>query len=93
MSKEAKPNELRAGDYYAVCDECARRFWASTMKVRWDGAFVDDDCWEPQNEGDKSKVVREKRNVPISRDRVFKAGDNELAVTPSNTANWYGYEE
>ena len=82
MSKLAKPNEQRDNDYYAVCDECARRFWASTMRTRWDGAFVDDDCWEPYHEGYKSKVIKEDRSVPTARNRNINAEDNQLAQLP-----------
>lgn len=97
MSKIVEVNKLKKGDYYAVCDVCGTKNWASTMKVRWDGAFVDDDCYEPYHEGDRSKVIKEDRMVPIARNRDIVAADNELATTPitstsSNDGKWYVVE-
>lgn len=99
MSKAAGPNEgsFNKHDYYAVCDICGQRFWASTMKTQWDGAFVDDQCWSPYQDGDRSKVVKEDRRVPIARPRLFNADENQLATTPitgtsSNDGKWYVVE-
>ena len=99
MSKLAGVNTLRDNDYYAVCDRCGRRFWASTMKVDpYDQAFVDDDCYDGKHDGDRSKVIYEDRKVPIARDRTIVAADNSFAQTPatagsSNDGLWYVVED
>lgn len=85
-------NKLRAGDYYAVCDVCGIKFWASEMSIRWDGLFVDRDCNDPYHGGDKVKIIKEDRTVPIARSRTFADGDNELETTPMTVAKseyWY----
>lgn len=75
-------NQLKDWDWVAVCDVCGHSYLGSTMKPRWDGAFVDDDCWEPYPEAYKSKVIHEDRSVPVTRPRVFDSDQNTLATTP-----------
>lgn len=98
MSKKVHPNKLRDNDWRAVCDVCGLSFWGSTMQHRWDGAFVDTKCWEPFQDGYKSKVIKEDRSVPTSRNRTFVASQNSLAQTPptagsSNDGLWYVVED
>lgn len=93
MSERALPNVLKPGDYYAICDTCGQRYWASTMRTRWDGAFVDDGCWDPYPEAFKSKVIVEDREVPIARDRTYdstNANDaTPITIDSSNLNNRY----
>ena len=97
MSDKKTVDRLKSGDYPAVCDVCGTKNWASTMKMRWDGAFVDDDCFEPYHDGDRTKVIKEDRSVPVARQRNIVAADNQLATTPitgtsSNDGKWYVVE-
>ncbi len=39
-------NGVRLGDYYAYCDVCGRRFFASRLVLRWDGLRVCRKDWE-----------------------------------------------
>lgn len=91
-----KPNTLRDWDHPATCDICGDRFWASTM--RWSSPnsqggkqyFVDDDCWDPYHEGNKVKVVKEKRTVPVARPLVLDDDGPEYdAKTAAETEFWY----
>lgn len=32
-----------------VCDECGLTYYDDQMMKRWDGAYVDEKCWEPRH--------------------------------------------
>jgi len=45
-------NTHRISDWLATCDECGFVYYASEMRKRWDGAFVDDGCFERRHPQD-----------------------------------------
>ena len=83
MSIEGKG--LRLGDWYAICDVCGRRFFGSTLLLRWDNLRVCTDDWEPRHPQDFVRAIKENRNVPFSRPAQLAA--NEVAeFEPFNSA-------
>lgn len=88
MSKEGRG--LKFGDWYAHCDVCDRRFFGSTMRLRWDNLFVCSDDYEERQPQDFVKSGREDRNVPISRPakEVTNALNTALDID-NDGGNWY----
>ena len=39
-------NGYRKGDYYAYCDVCGQRYFASRLRLRWDNLMVCPKDWE-----------------------------------------------
>lgn len=60
-------NYYAMGDNQGICDQCGRCFLFSALRKRWDGAWVDDDCWEPRQPQDFVRVVRDNPSVPVAR--------------------------
>ncbi len=79
------------GDWYAHCDVCGRRFFGSTMRMRYDSLFVCDQDWEERHPQEIIKAVTENRNVPISRPEPAETAEalND-PITNNNADNWYG---
>lgn len=42
----AYPGHYRKGDHRCTCDVCGQTFYASQMKMRWDGLFCCKEDWE-----------------------------------------------
>jgi hypothetical protein len=55
------------GDWNAQCDECGQYFLASKMRKRWDGAFVDQKCFELRNPQDFVRSVKDGTPPPWTR--------------------------
>lgn len=58
------------GDWNAICDECGRKYKASTLWKRWDGFMVCAAHWEPRHPQDFVRGVVDNQNVPWSRSKV-----------------------
>jgi hypothetical protein len=43
---------FKSGDWLALCDVCARRFYASQLKKRWDNLLVCSEDWETRHPQD-----------------------------------------
>jgi len=63
----SKQNFYDAGTHNAQCDQCGFAFKFSEMRKRWDGAWVDDKCWEPRQPQDFVRAVRDNPAVPVAR--------------------------
>ena len=75
----------RPGDYYAICDQCGFRYFASEMKMQWNNLFTCPQCYEEKHpQYVDPKPLHEKQRVTIHRPEqsdVFLApGD----VTPDD---------
>lgn len=55
------------GTWNACCDQCGFQFKFNELRKRWDGAYVDDACWEPRQPQDFVRAVRDNPAVPVSR--------------------------
>lgn len=64
------------GTYNFQCDECGRWFKATSIRKRWDGAWVCDTgtCWEPRQPQDFQRGVKDDPSVPIARPRILPTG-------------------
>lgn len=49
------------------------------MRKRWDGAFVDDKCFEMRHPQDYVRGVKDNPSIPISRLRIVDVVDSTLA--------------
>ena len=58
---------FEAGSYNMACDECGRTFKSSSMRKRWDGAWVDSACYEPRHPQDFIRAVKDDPSVPVCR--------------------------
>lgn len=60
------------GDHNAQCDECGRWFKFSSLRLRWDKAWVCNTgtCWEPRQPQDFQRGVKDDPSVPIARPRI-----------------------
>ena len=58
------------GEYNMACDQCGRGFKSSDLSKRWDGAWVDEACWEPRQPQDFVRGVKDDSSVPVGRPRV-----------------------
>src|SRR3990167_8720909 len=50
------------GGHNALCDVCGLKFKASELRRRWDGAMVDEACFEPRH---PQEFVRAKQDNPV----------------------------
>lgn len=57
----------KPGDWWVVCDVCAKQTRASSIKKRWDGLLVCPDDFEMRHPQDLIKVRKEDTSVPFSR--------------------------
>ena len=55
------------GSYNAICDVCGFKFKAKDLRMTWDGFFVCKEDWEPRNQQDFVKGVKDDQSVPIAR--------------------------
>ena len=56
------------GDYNVITDCCGRKRKASQCRMKWDGALVCAEHWEPRHPQDFAGHARPEQNdVPISR--------------------------
>ena len=55
------------GDYWLQCDECGLDFRRSSMRQRWDKAWVCEKDWEPENPQDFVRGIKEMIAVPVAR--------------------------
>lgn len=70
---------LRLGDYNAICDVCGRKYKASELRKRWDGAMVCSEDYEPRHPQDFIRGIRETTKLPFTRpeqtDTFTEVGD------------------
>lgn len=55
------------GSSDAQCDECGRIFKFADLRKRWDGMWVDSQCWEPRHPQDFVRAVRDNPAVYVAR--------------------------
>ena len=62
---------IKPGDWYVICDQCARKAWASEMTTRWDGKIVHADpeegCWETRHPQEFIRPVKDNYPLPFVR--------------------------
>lgn len=88
-------NTHRIGDHLATCDECGFVYYASEMRKRWDGAFVDSGCWETRHPQDFVQAKKDPYPLHLIRPSVIAASASTnitqfigetSALTPVNNA-------
>lgn len=72
-------NKYRKGDWKAVCDACGFDFYASELRLRWDGMRVCRDDWEPRHPQDFLRGRRDDQTVPWTRP---PGTDQQITVNP-----------
>ncbi len=58
---------LALGDWNATCDMCGKKFKASMLKARWDGAMVCEYDWETRQPQDFVTGVPDTMQPPWTR--------------------------
>lgn len=79
-------NNLKLGDYNAICDVCGFKYKASQLKQRWDGLMVCREDWESRHISDFYRARGEDTSVPFSRPDTNEAvwvGDLEYPLQGS----------
>lgn len=83
---------LALGDWNATCDMCGKKFKASMLKRRWDGAMVCTEDWEPRQPQDFVRGVPDKMAPPWTRPMPAPAwapdeapGDPQYPTNPGGT--------
>lgn len=61
--------DYEKNQWLMACDQCGQISFVSQMKRRWDGAWVDEKCFEMRQPQDFVRGVLDKPNVPVSRPR------------------------
>ena len=84
-----KLNYFVAGDFNAICDQCGRGFKSSELRKRWDGAMVDDACWEPYHPQLLVKAVKDNPATPWARPRFVAMTTSALAGNLTATATTF----
>lgn len=56
-----------SGEWNALCDVCGFKFKASDLKLRWDGLWCDDPCWEVRHPADFLRPIKDEVGLPWSR--------------------------
>lgn len=76
------------GNWNSQCDECGRWFKFSSIRKRWDGAWVCDTgtCWEPRQPQDFQRAVKDDPSVPLARPRLITAPLTTLGANLSSSA-------
>lgn len=64
-------NYFAPGQWNFVCDECGLTFKSDAAMLRWDGAMVDQRCWEPRQPQDFVRGVPDNQSTPWARPRAF----------------------
>jgi hypothetical protein len=64
---KGKNDYYRHGDQNAICDVCGFKFKMSDLLTRWDGAMVDQACWEPRHPRDLPPPQRPEQPPLVSR--------------------------
>ena len=62
-----KRNAYKRGDNLAVCDICGFTYYASELKVTWDGVVACPHDYEPKHPQIEVKPMKESNTVSISR--------------------------
>lgn len=60
-------NNLKWGDWNAICDCCGFKFKASELRERWDGLMVCPEDWESRHPQDFLRVRGDNPSVPWTR--------------------------
>lgn len=76
----------RHGDYNAICDECGRKFKASQLQKRWDGAYVCSRDWEPRHPQDLKRGKKDQQSPPWVRPDPIVATVGPVVTTLSVAA-------
>ena len=55
------------GRHKFVCDVDGMTYYSEDKRIRWDGAVVHKDNWEPRHPQDKIKAIKDTQQVPHVR--------------------------
>jgi len=62
-----KRNKFKKGDNLAVCDICGFTYYASQLRMTWDGLAVCKEDYEPKHPQLEIKARKEDQSVRINR--------------------------
>lgn len=82
--------KYKKGDWLAVCDVCARRFYGSQLRKRWDNLMVCEEDYETRHPQDFVRAVKDNHPVPFVRK---EAPDGEVEVTISSAVEDAAYND
>jgi len=71
-------NNLKLGDWNAICDVCGFKFKASELKLTWQGLRVCEKDWEPRHPQDFLRGVKDDPTVPYTRPDVDESGGEDI---------------
>ena len=95
----ADQNNLKLGDWNAICDVCGFKYKASDLRMRWDNLYVCKDDFELRHPSDFFKGFPDNQTVPWARlddtctegstytDVAGNVINQDCAGNPSNVAN------
>lgn len=70
-----RTNNLKLGDWNALCQRCGLKFKASALKKTWDNLHVCKGCWEPRHDMDFYRGKSDDPSVPwVSPDDTVAGG-------------------
>src|SRR5579859_3557277 len=70
----------KSGSWNAICDICARKYKAEELKLNWRGQMVCREDWEPRNQQELIRPIKDMNKLPWTRPR----GTNQfVTVTPA----------
>ena len=75
-------NDLKLGDWNAICDVCGFKFKASQLRKRWDNAMVCAEDYEERHPSDFFRTRAEDTSVSWTRD---EPEDNDVSPTRLDT--------
>lgn len=67
LQGNGRPGVYQAGDHYGICDRCGRKHLTSDMRYEWNGLYVCIWDWEPRNQQDFVRGVKDKQSVDDPR--------------------------
>ena len=90
----------KPGDWFAICDSCGFKFYASQLKKRFDGFMVCSKDWESQHPQEFVRSIPERPALPWARPDIdgvdvdvdyisesIGAQDTEAEITPDGDFN------
>ena len=92
-----KSTSWKSGDWWAICDQCGRKGYASQMTKRWDGRMVhtnpDMGCFETRHPQDFVRSRPDSQRVPWTRPNSDLNADGTPKLSSAPAFNCSGATE